>query len=112
MGKLLCRQLKPLRTAPVASDGILGGFMNMRTELEAKILVAKEQAYYVNHYANMLADIAMDFDRTPEAVIAFVSRSMERTFTRTRRFAPIGTKCLIRTKRSIIDLQIGIVQSI
>lgn len=53
--------------------------MNMRTELEAKILVAKEQAYYVNHYANMLADIAMDFDHTPEAVIAFVSRSMDRT---------------------------------
>ena len=58
--------------------------MNMRTETEVKILVAKEQAYYVNHYANMLADIAMDFEHTPEAVIAFVSRSMHQTLCELR----------------------------
>ena len=51
----------------------------MRTIREAKKLTAKEEAYYVNHYANMLADIALNFDNTPEAVLAFVSNSMCKT---------------------------------
>ena len=48
----------------------------MRTIKEAKRASAKEQAYYLNHYANMLADISRDFDNTPEPAISFISRSM------------------------------------